>query len=73
MAVVSTPLETVMVVRYQTGIVNGSPVIRQKSLAGLKMSVSDEDIYEVATALIGLLQYSLVSVSRDNRSDLTEE
>ncbi|MGE4272816.1 MAG: DUF1659 domain-containing protein [Desulfitobacterium sp.] len=30
MAILSTPLETAMVVRYQIGIVDGSPVIRQK-------------------------------------------
>ncbi|AGA68300.1 Protein of unknown function (DUF1659) [Desulfitobacterium dichloroeliminans LMG P-21439] len=73
MAILSTPLETVMVVRYQTGMVDGSPVIRQKRLAGLKTDVLDEDIHEVATALFDLLQYPLTSVTRENRIDLIEE
>lgn len=73
MTVLSTPMDTVMVVRYQIGIVNGSPVIRQKSLAGIKTSVSDADIYEVATALLGLTQYPLISVYRENHFDLIEE
>lgn len=36
MAFISSGVETEMVVRYQIGMVNGSPVIRQKSFSGLK-------------------------------------
>lgn len=74
MAIISTPVETVLVIRYQTGITEeGAPVIRQKALAGLKTDVAAEDLYEVAAALIGLLEYPLVSVSREDHSGLTEE
>lgn len=73
MAIVSMPVETVITLRYQTGMVDGSPVIRQKNLSGLKTDVSDEDIYEVAAALFNLLEYPLVSVSRNDRSDLIQE
>ncbi|MCO5387630.1 MAG: DUF1659 domain-containing protein [Desulfosporosinus sp.] len=63
-----------MVVRYQIGMTaDGSPVFRQKSFSGLKMDVSDEDLYEAATTLFDLLEYPLVSVTRNNRFDLTEE
>jgi len=73
MAIISSGVETEMVVRYQIGMVNGSPVIRQKSFSGLKMDVSDEDLYEAATTLFDLLEYPLVSVTRNNRFDLTQE
>ena len=73
MPIISSGVETEMVVRYQIGISNGSPVIRQKSFSGLKMDVSDEDLYEVATTLFDLLEYPLVSVTRNNRFDLAVE
>ncbi|HBW38470.1 DUF1659 domain-containing protein [Desulfosporosinus sp. BICA1-9] len=74
MPIISSGVETEMVVRYQTGTTaEGSPVIRQKSFSGLKMDVSDEDLYEVATTLFNLLEYPLVSVTRNNRFDLAVE
>ena len=74
MPIISSGVETEMVVRYQTGTTaEGSPVIRQKSFSGLKMDVSDEDLYEAATTLFALLEYPLVSVTRNNRFDLAEE
>jgi len=73
MAIISSGVETEMVVRYQIGMSNGSPVFRQKSFSGLKMDVSDEDLYEVAITLFDLLEYPLISVTRNNRFDLTEE
>ncbi|AFQ46233.1 hypothetical protein Desmer_4426 [Desulfosporosinus meridiei DSM 13257] len=44
------------------------PGIPKKSLSGLKMDVSDEDFYEIATTL-----YDLISATRSKRFDLTEE
>ncbi|ACL21340.1 protein of unknown function DUF1659 [Desulfitobacterium hafniense DCB-2] len=73
MTVISTPLVTEMILRYQTGMVNGSPVIRQKSISWLKTDTADEDIYEVAVALFELLDYPLISVTRNNRFELIEE
>jgi len=71
MAVVSTPLDSILVARYQTGIsVSGSPILRQKSLAGVKSTAADQDVYDVAVALFNLLQYPLVDVRRDNRFEL---
>ena len=74
MPIISSGIETEMVVRYQTGTTAaGSPVFRQKAFSGLKMDVSDEDLYEAATTLFALLEYPLVFVTRNNRFDLTEE
>ena len=74
MAVVSTPLESILVAQYQVGVnVSGSPITRQRSLAGVKASASDQDIYDIATALFELIDYPLIEVRRDDRSELTEE
>lgn len=74
MALVSTPLESVLVARYQIDVTSGgSPILRQKSFAGIKSAAADQDIYDVAVALFDLLQYPLVDVRRDNRFDLIDE
>jgi len=74
MAVVSTHVDSVLVAQYQVGVSQtGLPVIRQKSFPGVKAEASDQDIYDVAAALIGLLNYPLVAVRRDDRFDLVNE
>ena len=74
MAVVSTPLDSVLVARYQTGVsASGSPIIRQKSLTGIKAAATDQDVYDVVSALFGLLQYPLIEVRRDNQLDLVDQ
>jgi len=74
MAVVSTPVDSVLVAQYQIGSSQtGLPVIRQKSFPGIKADAADQDIYDVAAALFDLLQYPLVAVRRENRYDLVNE
>lgn len=74
MAVVSTPVESVLVAQYQTGVSGtGSPITRQKSFAGIKSTAVSQDIYDAAEAFFNLLQYPLISVRRDDRSDLVNE
>ncbi len=74
MAVVSTPKDSVLVARYQTGVSEtGAPVLRQKSFSGIKASALDQDIYDVAAALFGLLEYPLIEVHRENLFDLVNQ
>lgn len=74
MTIISSGVETELVVRYQIGMTaEGSPVLRQKTFSGLKLDVSNEDLYEAAATLFALLEYPLISVSRNNRFDLAEE
>ena len=73
MAVIASPKDTVVVVTFQTGLTTqGSPKISQRSLANVKASASDQDVYDVAVALYGLQVYPLIGVRRDNRIDLAE-
>jgi len=72
MAVIASAKDTLMVVTYQTGLTaQGSPKLSQRSFANVKSAATDQEVYDVATALYGLQTYPLISVRRDNRVDLT--
>lgn len=74
MAVIATPLGSILVAQYQVGVSgSGAPITRQRSLAGVKTTATDQDIYDVATALFNLLDYPLLEVRRDDRSELVDE
>ena len=74
MAVVSTPLDSLLVARYQIGVsASGSPILRQKSLTGIKTAATNQDVYDVVSALFGLLQYPLIEVRRNNQFDLVNQ
>jgi hypothetical protein len=47
--------------------------IRQKSLSGVKATATSEDVYDVAEALFGMVEYPLIQVRRDNRLLLSKE
>lgn len=73
MPVTSNNKDSVLVVTFQTGLTaQGSPILRQRSFGNVKLSTTDQDIYDVAAALYGLQDYPLIGVRRDNRIDLTE-
>lgn len=74
MAVVSTPIGSILVAQYQVGVSgSGAPISRQRSLSGIKTTATDQDIHDVATALFDLLDYPLLGVRRDDRSELVNE
>lgn len=73
MAVTASAKDTVIVVSYQTGTTTeGAPILSQRSFPNVKSDALDQDVYDVAVALFGLLDYPLISVRRDNRVDLAE-
>ncbi len=74
MAVLATPINSVLVVVYQVGLDDeGFPKLRQRSFPNVRSNASDQDVYDVAIALYGLQDHQLYSVRRDNRIDLIEE
>ena len=74
MAVLATPIGTVLVVAYEVGLTeSGSPKIRQKSIQNLRANAADQDVLDVAEALFSLQQYPITSIRRDNRVGLTNE
>lgn len=74
MPVVSTPKDSVLVARYQTGVTGtGTPILRQKTFPGIKAAALDQDLYDVSAALFGLLDYPLIEVRRENHFDLVNQ
>ncbi|HHV65417.1 MAG TPA: DUF1659 domain-containing protein [Peptococcaceae bacterium] len=74
MAVVATPIESVLVAQYQIGESgSGAPITRQKSFPNIKSEAADQDVYDVADALFSLTKYPLVGVRRDDRSELVNQ
>jgi len=65
MAVGKVPSGTTLKMQFQTGLDgDGDPVYRTKSLSSVKTTAVDQDIYDVAQALVALQEYTLVTVLR---------
>ncbi|UWG96470.1 DUF1659 domain-containing protein [Dehalobacter sp. DCM] len=74
MALVVTALDSTLATRFQTGTTaGGGPVLRQKSLTGVKATATDQDVYDVAVALSGLVDYPLTDIRRMNIFELADE
>ncbi|RJE47209.1 MULTISPECIES: DUF1659 domain-containing protein [unclassified Dehalobacter] len=74
MTLVVNTLDSVMATRYQTGTTaGGAPVLRQKSLTGVKATATDQDVYDVAVALSSLVDYPLTDIRRLKIFELTDE
>jgi hypothetical protein len=71
MAVVANAMDSILVATYQIGLTEtGTPMLRQRSFANVRVAALDQDLYDVAQALYGLQTYPLTNVRRDNRSNL---
>jgi hypothetical protein len=65
MAVEKIPSSTVLRMQFQTGLDgDGNPVYRTKSLSNVKTNALDQDIFDVAQALVQLQGYTLTAVLR---------
>ena len=73
MAVVGMPLNSTLVVVYQTGLTPaGGPVLRQKSLSDVRSDATEQAVYDAAHALLGLTQYPVIDVLYRKNFELTE-
>ncbi|UWG98210.1 DUF1659 domain-containing protein [Dehalobacter sp. DCM] len=74
MAVVSTPLNSTLVVAYQTGETSvGAPITRQKSLSDVRANATEQALYDAAQALFSLSQYPVIDVLYRKNFELTNE
>jgi len=74
MAVNNVPVGSVLRLQLQTGVDgNGDPVIRNKSLSNVKTDALDQDIFDVAQALVLLQEHMLENVMRIDSARLEEE
>jgi len=74
MAVVGIPLNSTLVVVYQTGLTPaGGPVLRQKSLSDVRSDATEEAVYNAAQALFGLSEYPVIDVLYRKNLELIDE
>ncbi len=70
MAVTSSQTDSVMVIEVQTGLTTaGAPILSSRSI-NVKADATDQDVFDVATAMQALSDYPLISVRRENHFDL---
>lgn len=73
MAVEKIPSGTVLRMQFQTGLDgDGDPIYRTKSLSNVKTDAVDQDIYDVAQALVELQEHTLMAVLRVDSAVLEE-
>jgi hypothetical protein len=73
MAVTKVPAGSVLRLELQTGVDgNGNPVFRNRSLSNTKPAAVDQDLFDVATSLAGLQEYTLSSIGRVDSAELIE-
>jgi hypothetical protein len=74
MAVVATPLNSILVIGYQTGLTpDGSPILRQKSLSDVRSDAAEQAVYDAAQALFGLAQYPVINVIYRKNFELSDQ
>lgn len=74
MAVVSTPMNSAVVLAYQTGVApGGGPILRTKTLGNIKADATEQAVFDVARVLFGLSQYPLMDTVLRRNYNLTEE
>jgi len=73
MAVEKIPTQTVMRLRFQTGVDGeGNPKYLTKSLSNVKHDSVDEDIYDTALVLADLQEHDLSEIHRIDTAGLHE-
>lgn len=72
MAVSKVPGDSVLKLALHVGdSPTGSPILKNRSLNGIKSTAADQDLFDVANALSGLQQYPLNAITRIDNSALT--
>ena len=74
MAVIVVPRDSSLQLRLVTGTnpLTGAPIIESKTFTKVKAAALDQDVYDVATALVGLQKYPVAEIRAQKESQLTE-
>ena len=72
--VITVPRDSALQFRLVVGTnpESGAPIINSKSFARIKPAALDQDIYDVATAIVGLQKYTVDEIRFGQESQLTE-
>lgn len=72
MAVVFDPKPSRITIVRETGIEDGKPILKSKTLNNVRADASHEDVFEVAQALSGLFSHPVVSIERTDSGILAD-
>jgi hypothetical protein len=65
-------MKSTLALRYKEGIdSNGKDIIKTKKFSNLKVTATDENIFNVATAFRPLMKYPVLESLRSNDNSLT--
>ena len=72
--VITVPRDASLQFRLVVGVnpVSGAPIINSKSFGNIKSTALDQDVYDTATALVGLQKYTVDEIRLGQESQLTE-
>ena len=72
--VITVPRDSSLQFRLVVGVnpVSGAPIVNSKTFNKVKSAVTDQDVYDVATALVGLQSYTVDEIRLERESQLTE-
>ena len=72
--VVTVPRDSALQFRLVVGTnpETGAPVVNSKTFTKIKSAALEQDVYDVATALVGLQKYTVDEIRFERESQLTE-
>jgi len=72
--VITVPNDSSLQLRLAVGTnpETGAPIIQSKSFGSIKAAALDQDVYDTATALVGLQKYTVDEIRFGKESQLTE-
>jgi len=73
MALEVRPIDARLQIQFDLGLgQNGRRVTRTKTISSIKSDVLDQDLYEVANALIGLQEHPVAEIRKVSQSEYVE-
>lgn len=71
MAVTKMAQNGALSIKYQTGTnASGSATYSTRNYSGVKSAATDQDLFDVATAIAGVTKYTLVDIIRQDKNAL---
>jgi len=72
--VITVPRDSSLQLRLVVGTNpdTGAPIIQSKSFGNIKAAALEQDVYDAATALVGLQKYTVDEIRLGKESQLTE-
>jgi len=72
--VVTVPRDSALQFRLVVGTNpdTGAPIIQSKTFGKIKSAALEQDVYDAATALVGLQKYAVDEIRLEKESQLTE-